>query len=100
MFSHIERWLFDIFSIRCKFKVCEILLGIIDTSDVILEIINLILIMGKLHIYKSKQSSGPIIFLKFLINLKYYLHALELVYEKENKTGLYIKKYEMLLDNI
>lgn len=96
----VERWIDGILSIKYQFKICEILLGIIDNNDPVLETLNFVIIMGKLHIYKAKQNHSPIIFLNFLINLKTHLHALELIYEKENKTDLYNKKFGIILNDL
>ena len=61
----VQKWLSEILSITYKFTVCEVL-GIIDNNDAGLEIINLILLMGKMHIYHSKQNNCPISLLNFL----------------------------------
>ena len=90
----------DTINITYKFTVCEVPLGIIDNKDAVLEIINLILLMGKMHIYHSKQNKCPISFIKFLTSLKYRMNALKIIYEKEDNNILFMKKYHLLIDNL
>ena len=96
----IQDWLSNTIEVTYKFTVCEILLGLEEGQDPVLQLLNFIIIMGKLFINHSKTYDKPLYFFNFLATLKNKLQSLQVLYKTEGNIDTFEKKYGIIFNNL
>ena len=81
--SRIMSWLYTAVSVRVDLTVCEVLFGVIShyysEHDITLSL-NLILLLGKWYINRSKTNDTPLVLAAFVKLLKYTLKSIRMCY--------------------
>ena len=89
----MSEWLNVVLGVKFKFKVCEIIFGF-QLTDIIFEVINFIILVGKWFLNIKKSENSVVYFLEFIAVVKSKLEVLLEV--KKN----YDKQFLVLLSKI
>ena len=65
-----EEWVYNQLDVKFSFTECEIIFGITQYSNALLEVINYVLILGKWYINNKKSNEQSLIFIDFKHTLK------------------------------
>ena len=100
LWKQLETWIWINLELRFNFKICEILFGIIPTTNADLCIINYLILLGKWYINNKKNKNKKLLFSEFLLVVKNKLSLIHGLHNVKGKLNTFWKKIGKVLYNV